>query len=681
MATEPAAASIQDESRTGGGSNALLQGRYTVFPGKPLPDFNTPTAQAFVAEDRRDPGRPLFALVCRPDLPPRTNVMRSLKGVQTPGLLPLIEWGPAFWSPLGRTCMMVVYERPAGGRVMSSLNAEIRRFEDWEVSKKLVGPLTAALKELAARGVTHRAIRPTNMFYMAGDREGLVLGDCVTAPPGLDQPAMFETIEAAMAFHAARGSGTYSDDMYSLGVSLVLLLLGRNPVAQQDEATILRNKVAVSSYAALVGDERLPIGSIEVLRGLLCDDVDERWPIESLELWLSGRRLSPIQAKLPKRSQRSFQFGGAEYNSAREIGIAFARRWDEAVPVVLEGKLELWLRRALEDKEKAEGVAVAVRNVTGALGDKKAAADVMLAKVCMILDPTAPIRYRGFHAMPDGFGPCLAWMIAEQKDYRLLIECINREVPKLWLAERHSYNPEWSLLEQNFRELRDFLKQPAIGSGLERCLYVLNESLPVQSPLMAEDYVVDIKELLPALDRAARRADQKSWPFDRHTVAFLACHLNYDISQQLQALNAPDPAMSALGMLNLLAILQWRLGPPELHNLTSWVGGLLGPVISSYHGRERRRELEREIPRLVRQGSLLELYRFVDDPEQRQKDADGFAWAQAEWAAADQEIRDLEGAKDARDETAVRIGKQTAAMTSVLLALLTLTVLTIMEVW
>lgn len=680
MANEATAASVQEAPKTGGGA-PVLQGRYTVYPDKPLPELNTPTAHAFLAEDRRDPQRPLFALVCRPNLPPRTSVMRALKGVQSPGLLQLVEWGPLFWAPAGRQCMTVVYDRPMGGRVMATLGAEIRRYDDWEVSKKLVAPLTAALRELGARGVTHRAIRPTNMFYMTGDRDSIVLGDCVTAPPGFDQPVLCETIEAGMAHHAARGSGHFSDDMYSLGVSLVLLLLGRNPAAHLDETTILMQKIAIGTYPALVGEERLPIGSIEVLRGLVCDDVEERWTIESLDLWLSGRRLSPIQAKLPKRAQRVFHFNGKEYTSARDVGVAFSRHWDEAIPVVLEGKLELWLRRSLEDQGKADGVAAAVRNVTGSLSDRRAASDVMLAKVCMVLDPTAPIRYKGFHAMPDGFGPALALMVAEQRDLSRITECIMREVPKLWLGEREKYSPENTLMEQSFRELRDFLKSPLVGAGLERCLYVLNETLPNQSPLLAEDYVIEIRELLSALDRAAKKADHKSWPCDRHVVAYMACYLNYDISKQLHALNDPDPAMSALGMLNLFAILQWRLGPQELYGLTSWVGGLLGPVINSYNSRERRRALEREIPRLVRQGSLLELYRFVDAPDERQKDAEGFAWAQAEWAAADQEIKDLEGAKDMRDETGVRVGKQTAAMVSVLIALATLTVLAIMRVW
>jgi hypothetical protein len=680
-----AAAAVQDlAAKMQGGGNgtvAIVQGRYHVFPNKPLPELNSPTAQAFAAEDRRDGERGLFALVCRPDLPPRSNVMRSLKGVQVPGLLQLVEWGPAYWAPLNRRCMVLIYDRPAGGRVMSSLTAEMKRYEDWEVSKKLVAPLANALRELSARGVTHRAIRPTNMFYMASGHEGIVLGDCVSAPPAFDQPAMFETIENGMTHFAARGSGHYSEDMYSLGVSLLLLLVGRNPVTQQDDASILANKIAQGSYAALIADERLPIGSIEVLRGLLCDDPDERWTIETLDLWLQGRRLSPIQAKLPKRTQRSFHFNHKEYNSARDIGVALSRHWDEAIPVVLGGQLELWLRRALEDKEKADAVSNAVRNVTGALTDKKAGADLMLARVCMILDADAPLRYKGLHVMPDGIGPLLALQLAEGRDTRLIVEAILRDVPKLWLESRERYSPENSILEQNFRELRDFLKAGNMGNGLERCLYELNETLAIQSPILADQYVVDIQELLPALNEVSKKVDPKVLPYDRHIVAFLVTHLNYDVSKQLAAINSSEAAMMTLGMLNLFAILQWRLGPNELLGLTSWVGGLLGPVVTSYHNRDRRKVLDREIPRLVRGGSMLELYKFVDNQEERQKDFDGFAWAQAEWAAAEQEVEELESAKDSRDEAAIRFGQQSAAVTSVLITLLTLTILTITHIW
>ena len=674
MAKEPQPA--KGEAKTAG-PPVQLRERYSILPSAPL-DLGTPSAKAFVAEDRRDPARPLYALVCRPDMPARVSVMRALKGQQNVGYQQLVEWGPVEWGD--RTCMAVIYERPLGGRVMPSLTAEIRRIDEFDIIRKVVTPLVAAVKDLTAKGVTHRAIRPTNMFYADADRERIVFGDCVTSPPGMDQPLVFETIESGMALPAGRGSGSYSNDLYSLGASLVMLQLGRNPVSHLSDQELLRRKITEGSYATLVGDERLPISMIEVLRGLLCDDPDERWSLESLDLWLSGRRLSPLQTKLEKKAARGFPFNGTEYMTARELAVAFAANWDMAMPLVLEGKLELWLRRALDAKEKANGIAAAVRNAT-AMPDKRAGMDAMMAKVCMVMDPAAPVRYKSFAAMPDGFGPMLALMVAEGADLRLFAEVILRDIARMWFEDRLQYNPEHSMLDGMFKDQRAFLTQTAVGFGIERCLYELNEALACQSPLIAEYHVGDVKEVLPALDKAAKKADPKSWPLDRHVGAFIAAHVSFDIDRQLAALNDPAPDRSALGMLNLLAVLQWRAGPESVLNLASWVGGLMGPIITSYHNRERRRALEREIPRLVRKGSLIELYNTIDNAEERQRDEDGFARARAEYLAAENEMRELEGGRTGRDRTAMRLGQQTAALCSVLIALFTVSAMILSRAW
>ena len=48
-------------------------------------------------------------------------------------------------------------------------------------------------------GLTHRAIRPDNLFFLDEAREILVMGDCVTAPAGFHQPPLLEPIERTMA--------------------------------------------------------------------------------------------------------------------------------------------------------------------------------------------------------------------------------------------------------------------------------------------------------------------------------------------------------------------------------------------------------------------------------------------------------------------------------------------------
>jgi hypothetical protein len=544
----------------------------------------------------------------------------------------------------------------------------------------LIEPVCATIKDLITRGVTHRSVRPTNLFYMDEGGERIVLGDCVTAPAAMDQPMLFETIESGMASPLARGGGTYADDLYALGVTLALLLLGRNLAAHLDDEALLRAKIQQGSYATLVGDSRLPLAMIEVLRGLLCDDEKQRWDVESLDLWMQGRRLSPLQSRAGKRAARGFPFQGKEYFHSRELAAAMARNWDAAVPPVMEGKLELWLRRAVEDKERAQAVSDVVRVAIG--GDKRMAGDLMLAKVLMLLDPSAPIRFKGFNAFPDGFGTALAVLIAKRGDTRLVVDCILKEVPKMWFEAQGEYQPDNSIMEQNFREIRGYLVQTGMGYGLERCLYEMNDALPCQSPLLSEQYVVELKEMLPALNAvASQQSDGKKWPCDRHIAAFMGARARSDIDRNLTALSDPDTGKGLLALINLFAVFQYRLGPESVPGLAGWIGSLAHVAVAEYHSRERRKELEKELPKLVRRGSLVEIHNLLEDAGAKEKDKNGFEWAQAQYAAADEEIRRVQSDDDERDREADRAGRQMAAVTGILIGMITVTIVVIMKVW
>ncbi len=84
---------------------------------------------------------------------------------------------------------------------------------------------------------------------------------------------------------------------------------------------------------------------------------------------------------------------------------------------------------------------------------------------------------------------------------------------------------------------------------------------------------------------------------------------------------------------------------------------------------------------MVRKGSLPELCNMLDDVEERQKDLDGFAWAKAEYAGAEQEIHDLENDASAREAQVQRVGQQTSAIFSVVIGLITICVLLAMQLW
>lgn len=656
-----------------------LRDRYEIQPNKPIPDLDMPSAKAFEVQDRRGAGRPLYALVCRPDILQRHLVMRSLRGMQNAGMLQFIEGGVVDWMPAGRKLVVAIYERPAGGKLMPDLNGSCEVVPDQLFAKKIIKPLHAALQELQTRATTHRAVRPDNIYLFDTKGDRLVLGDCVTAPPGFDNAAIFEPLETAMCMPEGRGTGHYSDDMFSLGVTLLFLMLGHNPTRGRTAEEVMRLRLQQGTYATLVGENRVPISMIEVLRGLLHDDSRERWTIETLDLWLNGRRMTPLQPRLEKRSQRTLKIGDVEYATARGAAYGLMTNWAKAGALLQEGRVEVWLRRGLEDNEKADALVTAMKVVEALQGDKTTMADLMIARAIMVLAPDAPLCFRDVRCTLDGFGTALAHVVLRKGDVKSFADIISREVVKFWVQAQMIYNPEYAQADANFKELRALLLNNAKGFGIERVTYELNENMPCQSPFLEGEYVTEIKELLPALEHMSKNADTKVWPVDRHIAAFVAARYERDLKPQLTAMNEGGAERNTLGMLSLLAVLQWRLGPEALFGLTSWLGGLVQPIITSYHSRERRKRLEREIPRVVRKGSLPELYNLLDNAEERGADGEGFARAKAEYAEGRRQVAALETGQAARDENALRMGHQAAAIGSVSIGMLTILILLVVR--
>ena len=99
----------------GAGTPAVLKDRFNIYPGQALPEFATGTAQAFGAEDLRTVGKPMVALLVKPGIPHRSEHLAVMKGLETPGLMTLVDFGVVHWAPINRKVMTVIYQRPLGG--------------------------------------------------------------------------------------------------------------------------------------------------------------------------------------------------------------------------------------------------------------------------------------------------------------------------------------------------------------------------------------------------------------------------------------------------------------------------------------------------------------------------------------------------------------------------------------
>ncbi|MDJ0895658.1 MAG: hypothetical protein QNJ92_11010 [Alphaproteobacteria bacterium] len=641
-----------------------LKGLYKVRADRPLRDLDCPPALAFAVDHVEDGEQACYALICDPKLPMRSDFLAGYRRLEHINQLQLLDWGVINWPLEGRRCMALIYERPHGARLMASLSDEIEPFTEDRLVRDVLRPLSHVLAGFADLRVPHRGVRPTNLFRRTPDGEVIALGDGLAMPAGAAQPVVCETVENGMAHPAGRGYGTLADDMYALGVTLAILLQGRNPMAGLSDQQIIQRKLELGSFQALMGEHRVSQGLMEPLRGLLGDNPQTRWTMEELHKWLDGHRQSPRQGQLPRRTQRPMSFAGVNYHDVRSLGFAFQCNWTDGLAAVRQDEFKNWAARSIDDNDQSERIIAACER--GGVGG---GVDRLLGHVCIALDPLAPVRFKGIGVnIVGGLGPALAAVMDDSASRQSLVELILSGLAPIWLADQHPPISDAPQIAQQVDQLVPQLNSSAIGAGVERCLYMLNPALPCLSTIVESEFVDEPERLLAALERVAGRSPRPSAPIDRHIAAFIAVRSKMSVSSDLARMDSRDKGTSALGMLRILAGLQNHYGIGPVPQLAAWLAELLKPAISQYRNLALRKDMEAAVRSVTRAGKLTELVRLVDNPNLRQRDEAGYQWACQRHQQIVAKIRQLELDEGKRSAAAEHLGGQIAASVSSLLA-------------
>ncbi|HUY69125.1 MAG TPA: serine/threonine protein kinase [Alphaproteobacteria bacterium] len=650
------------------GAGVPLNGKVDIYPEMPRPEFDGVGGQAYAARMRDEAASDLIAIVCNGKLPPRLDYLAGMRSAEHPSVMRLVDSGVVAW-PDGRYLYTFAYQHPPAPRFMRFLEETHAPMSEDAINHHFVAPLIGALAEFTRTGVFHGAIRPTNLFWRFGSTTPPQLGECLSVPSGIGQPVLFETVERGMAAPLARGPGSHADDCYAFGVMVALFILGQNPLKGLDDNAILQLKMERGSFNALIGNHRLSPTQIELLRGLLTDDGRQRWASADLEQWKSGRRLTPRGTDIGRRASRHFEFMGREYWQVRPLANAFAGHVPEAVRAVENGSLDKWLRRSLGDEERAASVGEAVASLK--LSGKTANFDEQLvARTCIALDPSAPIRYRGLAVMPAGIPVLLAEAVMNGGNISLLADTISSQLVTFWVDRQKELKVDLVPLAQQFERLMSAIEKSSYGNGIERALYELNPALPCLSPMLRAYYATTPKALLPALEKVAASAERPQDPVDRHIAAFLAVRdRRSDI--MLEYLSpSENPIRRGLAMLTIFSEMQYRYGPDHLPQLARWLLGFLEPSVRRYFGVGLRNNIQKHIQDAADKGNIKAMAHLIDNPERIERDREEFTAARLLYFSILKEIAHLEKQMKSRTNIAEDVGKPLAATLSCLLALL-----------
>lgn len=626
----------------------LVAGQYLIERQRPLQAVGG--LLSFAVTDKANGRSDLMAVQFQHQFPPRARMLQLLS-VSLDGLLTPLAWGA-----VGDACYGICMVPPG-----PNLLARPRPWSEVELLECVLRPAAHVLEHMQERGATHRGIRADNVFHGAPGQP-VVLGVAWAAPPAMAQPALFEPPYSAMCLPAGRGDGSIADDVYSLGVLLLCLALGRVPLARLDDEAIVRRKLEMGTYTALAGDERLPPIIGDLVRGMLAEDPEHR-PTPKLLLDPASARGRRVAARPPRRAQRSIAMAGNEIWDARSLAHAMAVEPDQGLNALRGGSVEQWLRRGLGDGQLAARIEELVRHRPhDPVADKSNDAASLVMRAIALLDPLAPLCWRGIAIWPDGIGPALASAMGSDPDVAVrLEEIITHEETSNWASLRQD-RCDFAVLRVEARQYRGWLQQLGQESGLPRVAYLLNSMMPCSSPLLAGHWVVRLNDVLPAMEVVAARIEQKQTePIDTHIAAFVSARLERRVAEEAVAGSKGSVEARYIAQLRLLAQLQARNHGLKVPALAAWLAARAGPLLATWHNRERRAAVGDKLHALAGGGHLVAMLAVLEDPVARGMDAREAQAAAEQLGRIDAELAQISADTSSRASLADRVGQEIAA--------------------
>ncbi len=290
--------SDQAASNPAGEKEFVLKGRL-YHSVKCLSD-STGEAQVFLVEGEE--GQRVLKIYY-PNFTIKKTLIRIVQNMHMEMIVRIDDYGKTYVEGKNRDYELMEYFR--GGTLNEyDLDGDFNQF------RRIALQGAAALAFCHNNNIIHKDIKPGNFFFRDADHKEIVLGDFGISSVLEGGEKLHRTTQARTPVYAApemyndvidgEVEITPSVDFYSLGITLLTLWLGENPMSQ-NERVMMRKK----NEGRLPRVNELPDRVKMIIQGLTSVNPQTRWGYDEVERWFLGEDVK-VDLSSPILKYRSF---------------------------------------------------------------------------------------------------------------------------------------------------------------------------------------------------------------------------------------------------------------------------------------------------------------------------------------------------------------------------------------
>jgi serine/threonine protein kinase len=276
----------------------VLKGR--VYHSIKCISDNSGEAQVFLVSNGEEE---MVLKIYYPNFTIKKTLMRIIQNFNLEMIVKIIDYGKTYVDGKNRDYELMEYL--SGGTLNNyDLDGDFNQF------RRIALQAAAALAYCHQNNVIHKDIKPSNYFFRDEKHKEVVLGDFGISSVMENDEKVHRTTQARTPLYAA--PEMYNDvidgeveitpavDFYSLGITLMTLWLGENPLSQ-NERVMMRKK----NEGRLPRINDLPERVKMIVQGLTAVNPLSRWGYDQVERWFLGEDVN-VDISSPLLKYRSF---------------------------------------------------------------------------------------------------------------------------------------------------------------------------------------------------------------------------------------------------------------------------------------------------------------------------------------------------------------------------------------